>query len=585
MSTSQKAKIDSCHYCYTHERDKSKKRVYPCKYCAEYFCDKHIKPKPPSQPRFKSSGPIAERLMENYRKEDAHPCAPFTSVYERKIFEENERYKRKLGELLNKKQEKYFDEKGNRLEPADVLNRMARANIARSDADFKRIREKEVREILKEKQNEREWGNEGNIDDAHTLAISNAKGRNHGHPTYIKKNNFISNHKGLIFFFLLVIFVLIAWKVGWLNMAYDKLTDLSVGNKFLNSIFPSKYENKTLSETLFNALNTFRKETNISVLQNDPSLYSSAVYVSKLVYENKTLDGKLVTFSIKILHIDANDMPLYVAPRDLIEVLQKKGSIDLRYKEYNSGAVGCYKYVCSLVIENKVESVNPNNIEQANTKSDSLIDKAKKFFTTDLEEYRTGPKEVQLFQVGKFVVYEGVNDYLAGLDRSISYSYVPPTTRDFIMRDLDNEVQRFYLDPLVDKIKSSSDDKTEQARIAILMVQGIPYDWGALSSGYVTGRYPYEVLYDMTGVCMEKADLMAYLLRGLGFGVAIFEYETENHRAVGIKCSNGNYNSQYCFIEPTDYYPVGQIPFNYVGGADIRNAHPEIVVVSDGDYY
>ena len=81
---------------------------------------------------------------------------------------------------------------------------------------------------------------------------------------------------------------------------------------------------------------------------------------------------------------------------------------------------------------------------------------------------------------------------------------------------------------------------------------------------------------------MEKADLLAYLLRELGFGVAIFEYEFEEHRAVGIKCGVGNYDSDYCFIESTDYYPVGQIPQDYVGGVDIRNANPEIVIISEG---
>lgn len=203
----------------------------------------------------------------------------------------------------------------------------------------------------------------------------------------------------------------------------------------------------------------------------------------------------------------------------------------------------------------------------------------------DPEKYKTNPKTVKLPHVGDFVVYGGVNDYISNLDRSMSYYYVPPTTKDFILRDLNNDVQRAYLNPLVDKIKSKSDNSNEQARIVINMAQGIPYDWDAFTSGSVTGRYPYEVLYDMRGVCMEKADLMAFLLRELGFGVAIFEFEAENHRAVGIKCNNGNYNSNYCFVEPSDYYPIGQIPYDYVGGANIRSATPEIVIISDGKTY
>lgn len=207
------------------------------------------------------------------------------------------------------------------------------------------------------------------------------------------------------------------------------------------------------------------------------------------------------------------------------------------------------------------------------------------FQTNTNEQYKTNPKTINLLGVGDFVVYGGVNDYLANLDRSISYYYSTPTTKDFILKDLNENVQRAYLNPLVDAIKAKSDNPNEQARVVIHMVQGIPYDWESFNSGNVAGRLPYEVLYDMKGVCMEKADLMAFLLRELGFGVAIFEFNLESHRGVGIKCNKGNYNSNYCFIEPTDIYPVGQIPDSYVGGVDIRGATPELVIISEGRTY
>jgi predicted nucleic acid binding AN1-type Zn finger protein len=202
-----------------------------------------------------------------------------------------------------------------------------------------------------------------------------------------------------------------------------------------------------------------------------------------------------------------------------------------------------------------------------------------------ISKYETNPNTVKLSGVGSFEVYQGLNDYLAGLDRSINYYDNEPTTKDFVLKSLDNEIQKSYLDLLVEKIKEKSEDVNKQARIAISLVQSIPYDWSAYESNNIDARYPYEVLYDMEGVCMEKSDLLAYLLRGFGFGVAIFEYEHENHRAVGILCDNGNYNTDYCFIESTDHYPVGQIPNNYVGGADIKNANPEVVVISQGRVY
>jgi len=260
---------------------------------------------------------------------------------------------------------------------------------------------------------------------------------------------------------------------------------------------------------------------------------------------------------------------------------------------FNDGAFGCYLDVCTIVLKSTpvvpAETYKPviTLPKNENVKEDNknIYEEIKGLLSKDSEKYQTNPKTVKLSLIGDFIVYRGVNDYLAGLDRSISYYYTPPTSKDFILRDLDNKVQKDYLNLLVDKIKAKSDDPDQQARTAISMVQAIPYDWDAFNSGNVDGRYPYEVLYDIKGVCMEKADLLAFLLRELGYGVAIFEYNAENHRAVGIQCEKGNYNTQYCFIEATNSYPIGQIPEGYVGGADIRNANPEVVVISGGRTY
>jgi len=201
-------------------------------------------------------------------------------------------------------------------------------------------------------------------------------------------------------------------------------------------------------------------------------------------------------------------------------------------------------------------------------------------------KYETNPKQINLGYFN-YEVYGGLDDYLSNKSRAIWYyeGEQEPTNKDFIIRDLDEPIQKRYLLGLVKKIEEQSSDKKEQARVAISIVQGIPYDWEAFNTGNVEGRYPYEVLYDMKGVCMEKSDLLAFLLRNLGFGLAIFEFDLESHRAVGIKCDNGNYGSNYCFIEATDYYPIGQIPYEYVGGVDIKDAIPEIIIISDGESY
>ena len=66
-------------------------------------------------------------------------------------------------------------------------------------------------------------------------------------------------------------------------------------------------------------------------------------------------------------------------------------------------------------------------------------------------------------------------------------------------------------------------------------------------------RYPYEVLYDEKGVCGEKSELLAFILREMGYGVAFFYYPPENHEAIGIKCPKRHSvgRTGYCLIETT----------------------------------
>ena len=104
----------------------------------------------------------------------------------------------------------------------------------------------------------------------------------------------------------------------------------------------------------------------------------------------------------------------------------------------------------------------------------------------------------------------------------------------------------------------------DQARIAISLVQQIPYDWQTFG---LENRYPYEVIYDNTGVCEEKSRLLAFLLRDLGFDVVLFSFESENHMAVGIMCpvQYSYKNTGYCFVETTEPTMITYSQGEYVG--------------------
>lgn len=89
-------------------------------------------------------------------------------------------------------------------------------------------------------------------------------------------------------------------------------------------------------------------------------------------------------------------------------------------------------------------------------------------------------------------------------------------------------------------------------------VQAIPYDKekAKLILADAEGdfvNYPYETLYTQKGVCSDKSFLAYALLREMGYGVALFTYEEENHMAVGIQCPReySNYDSGYCYAETT----------------------------------
>jgi hypothetical protein len=163
-----------------------------------------------------------------------------------------------------------------------------------------------------------------------------------------------------------------------------------------------------------------------------------------------------------------------------------------------------------------------------------------------------------------------------------------PCTDDEIrqhnLKYLDEQAQKSTLDNLVRSIRSRAADPDDQARIAISLVQNIPYDYDrfyANRSGET--RYPYQVLADNAGICSEKSRLMAYLLRELGYGVVLFSFETEQHMAVGIK-SPAPYSfrdSGYAFIESTAPSIPTDSQGDYTGTGKLTST-PDIIRISDG---
>lgn len=208
-------------------------------------------------------------------------------------------------------------------------------------------------------------------------------------------------------------------------------------------------------------------------------------------------------------------------------------------------------------------------------------------------QYQEGGKIVTLNYVlrgekGKidFIVYEGMYSYLGKIPRFIDFQE-NFTLLDFRLRLLDDENQRELLLPLVAEIQDITKNKEDQARIAISIVQNIPFGnsdkvvrFGSIVSEYQ--RYPYEVLYDNEGVCGEKSELMIFLLREIGYGAAFLYYPAENHEAVGIKCPKkyGVDDSEFCFVETTGPSIITDDKTEYLTFPELKS-YPQVLIASN----
>lgn len=211
-----------------------------------------------------------------------------------------------------------------------------------------------------------------------------------------------------------------------------------------------------------------------------------------------------------------------------------------------------------------------------------------------VNEYKTNPKNMTFNytlngEKGEinFIVYRELYFYFSNLSRTIN-SEQNPTLFDFKSKSVNEEHQKALLLPLVVKIQNSAKDTDDQARIAVSLVQNIPFGnsnksirIGSLDFEYY--RYPYEVLYENQGVCGEKSALLAFLLKELGYGSAFLYYVKENHEAVGIKCplNKGIDGLDYCFIETTGPSVITDNETEYVSPGRLESI-PEVIPISYG---
>lgn len=251
---------------------------------------------------------------------------------------------------------------------------------------------------------------------------------------------------------------------------------------------------------------------------------------------------------------------------------------------------------------NECSSRQPYFCERGILVKNALICECPKTLTKEgdacFSKYQVGPKNIVLKYVLrgeekeiKIIAYKGMADYLSELPKTIYYSEgEEPSRADFKLRDINEPNQKEFLLELLTRIQNIADSKEDQVRIAVSVVQNIPFGQSEKTTSFGPireinySRYPYEVIYDNEGVCGEKSELLAFLLREMGYGVVFFYNKLENHESIGIKCPKkfSLDDSGYCFIETTGPSIITDSEIEYEGVGKL-SSKPELIPISDGD--
>jgi hypothetical protein len=197
-------------------------------------------------------------------------------------------------------------------------------------------------------------------------------------------------------------------------------------------------------------------------------------------------------------------------------------------------------------------------------------------------DYRTLPKTVLYSYYTdasrksiSLTTYGGFAEYLSGRRTSST------SDKEAVMERMDNPLQKPYLQPLVDTIKNRSPNPDGQAKIAISLVQHLPYNAKRAFQQPAEWYYPYETVYSNKGTAADKSLLLAYLLKELEYDTIVFDYSSS--MAVGVKCSPDYdyFNTGYAFIDVTRPTIITYVPDTEYGGGGI-SPNPRIIHVNEG---
>ena len=128
-----------------------------------------------------------------------------------------------------------------------------------------------------------------------------------------------------------------------------------------------------------------------------------------------------------------------------------------------------------------------------------------------------------------------------------------------------------YLAGLADKFKEAAEKEShsdlDMVKNIIFFVQNLEYVDDKVGTGYDEyPKFPLETLADEGGDCEDSAILLASLLRELGYGTVLIQFD--DHMAVGVKGEDsiqGSYydvdGTRYYYVETTSPgWDIGEVP-------------------------
>jgi len=223
--------------------------------------------------------------------------------------------------------------------------------------------------------------------------------------------------------------------------------------------------------------------------------------------------------------------------------------------------------------EDYTELISVDNLEGDNNESETveLVEHTSSIISEDLK-VRLGYFNIEL--------HHSVYNHFV-FDAPQNFWYYP----DEISKEAEAEIWLMYLeddndlyviDQLIENAKERTGNEGDNlVRDLIYLVRRIPYD-ETINYIVYSVRYPYETLYDNTGMCADKSLLLGKILKRMGYGVALFLFDEKEHMTVGIQCNKGNFETDYCFVESTGPGTIGSV------NLFDRYDYPEVVPIYTG---